>query len=48
VGRQIVEAAEARNPRARYLLPVSSKALVRVMTTLPDKAADRAKALATR
>jgi NAD(P)-dependent dehydrogenase (short-subunit alcohol dehydrogenase family) len=48
VGRQIVEAAEARNPRARYLLPVSSKALVRVMTALPDKAADRAKALATR
>jgi NAD(P)-dependent dehydrogenase (short-subunit alcohol dehydrogenase family) len=48
VGRQIVDAAEVRNPRARYLLPMSSKALVRVMTSLPDKASDRAKALATR
>lgn len=48
VGRQIVEAVEARNPRARYLLPASSKALVRLMRALPDVAADRAKALATR
>jgi NAD(P)-dependent dehydrogenase (short-subunit alcohol dehydrogenase family) len=48
VGRQIVEAAEARNPRARYLLPVSSKALVHLMSALPSGAADRAKALATR
>jgi NAD(P)-dependent dehydrogenase (short-subunit alcohol dehydrogenase family) len=48
VGRQIVEAVEARNPRARYLLPVSSKALVHLMTALPAGAADRAKALATR
>lgn len=48
VGRQIVEAVETPNPRARYLLPASSKALVHLMGALPDGAADRAKALATR
>jgi NAD(P)-dependent dehydrogenase (short-subunit alcohol dehydrogenase family) len=48
VATQIVDAAEARNPRARYLLPVGSKALVRLMTALPDGAADKAKTLATR
>lgn len=48
VARRIADAAEAGNPRARYLLPLSSKLLVGVMNTLPDGAADRAKGLAAR
>jgi NAD(P)-dependent dehydrogenase (short-subunit alcohol dehydrogenase family) len=48
VARQIVHAVESRRPKARYLLPVSSKVLVGLMTRLPDGAADRAKRLAAR
>ena len=48
VARRIADAAQAGNPRARYLLPASSKILVGVMSSLPDGAADRAKRLATR
>jgi NAD(P)-dependent dehydrogenase (short-subunit alcohol dehydrogenase family) len=48
VASRIADAAEAGNPRARYLLPASSKLLVGLMTRLPDGAADRAKLLATR
>ena len=48
VARQIGRAVESRNPKARYLLPASSKMLVGVMTRLPDGAADRAKRLAAR
>jgi NAD(P)-dependent dehydrogenase (short-subunit alcohol dehydrogenase family) len=48
VARQIARAVESRNPRARYLLPASSKVLVGLMTRLPDGAADRAKRLAAR
>jgi short-subunit dehydrogenase len=48
VARQVVDAAEAGHPRARYLLPASSKVLVGVMRGLPDRAADRAKRMALR
>ncbi len=48
VARQVVDAAEAGNPRARYLLPASSRILVGVMRRLPDRAADRAKRMAVR
>ena len=48
VARRIADAATARNPKARYLLPASSKLLVALMTTLPDGGADRAKSLAAR
>jgi NAD(P)-dependent dehydrogenase (short-subunit alcohol dehydrogenase family) len=48
VARRIADAAEARSPRARYLLPASSRVLVGVMGALPDGAADRAKRLAAR
>ena len=48
VARRIADASEAARPRARYLLPASSKALVGVMTRLPSRAADRAKLLAAR
>jgi NAD(P)-dependent dehydrogenase (short-subunit alcohol dehydrogenase family) len=43
VGERIADAAEAANPRARYMLPVSGRILVGVMGALPDGAADRAK-----
>ena len=43
VARRIADAATARRPRARYLLPASSKVLVGAMNALPDGAADRAK-----
>jgi len=48
VARRIADAAEARSPKARYLLPASSRVLVGVMGALPDGAADRAKRLAAR
>src|SRR5439155_5324570 len=48
VGRQIADAAESNRPKARYLLPASSRVLVGLMTRLPDGAADRAKRLAAR
>ena len=48
VARLIADAGEAGSPRARYLMPASSKLLVGLMTTLPDRAADRAKRVALR
>ena len=48
VARRIADASEATKPKARYLLPASSRALVGVMTRLPSRAADRAKLLAAR
>ena len=49
VAQRIADAASARGPRARYLLPVSSRALVGLMTRLPELAPpDRAKSLAAR
>ena len=48
VARRIADIAEARSPRARYLLPASSRILVGVMNALPDGGADRAKRLAAR
>jgi NAD(P)-dependent dehydrogenase (short-subunit alcohol dehydrogenase family) len=43
VARQIAEAAEAATPRSRYVMPSTSKLLVRFLRALPDKSADRAK-----
>jgi NAD(P)-dependent dehydrogenase (short-subunit alcohol dehydrogenase family) len=48
VARLIARAVESRNPRARYLLPASSRVLLGLMAMLPDAAADRAKRLAAR
>jgi short-subunit dehydrogenase len=48
VARRIADAAEAGSPKARYLLPASSKFLVALMNALPDGGADRAKRLAAR
>jgi NAD(P)-dependent dehydrogenase (short-subunit alcohol dehydrogenase family) len=48
VARRIADAAEAASPRARYLLPASSRVLVHVMGALPDGVADRAKRLVAR
>lgn len=48
VATLIADAAEARNPRPRYVLPASSRLLVSIMTNLPDRLADRAKNLAAR
>jgi hypothetical protein len=39
----IVNAAEHPNPRARYVVPSSARALITLLTMLPDKLADRAK-----
>jgi NADP-dependent 3-hydroxy acid dehydrogenase YdfG len=43
VARRIADAATARRPKARYVLPASSKLLVSTMGALPAGAADRAK-----
>jgi NAD(P)-dependent dehydrogenase (short-subunit alcohol dehydrogenase family) len=43
VAKQIAAAVEARNPKARYVLPASGKILVSVLGALPAGAADRAK-----
>ena len=43
VARRIAEAATARRPRPRYVLPASSRVLVGAMGALPAGAADRAK-----
>lgn len=43
VARQIADAAEARNPKARYVMPASRRVLVGFMNSLSDGAADRAK-----
>jgi short-subunit dehydrogenase len=48
VATLIAEAAEAKNPRPRYVLPASSRLMVSVMSNLPDRLADRAKSLALR
>jgi NAD(P)-dependent dehydrogenase (short-subunit alcohol dehydrogenase family) len=39
----IVKAAEARNPRLRYVVPASARPLIALLTSLPGKLADRAK-----
>jgi NADP-dependent 3-hydroxy acid dehydrogenase YdfG len=39
----IANAAEHRNPHPRYVVPASSKAVLALLTTLPDRLADRAK-----
>lgn len=43
VAAAIVAAAEHPRPRARYVVPGSARALITLLTTLPDKLADRAK-----
>jgi hypothetical protein len=43
VAAAIVAAAEHPSPRARYVVPGSARALITLLTTLPDKLADRAK-----
>ena len=43
VAKQIADVAEAKSPKARYVLPASGKLLVGLMGALPDAAADRAK-----
>jgi NAD(P)-dependent dehydrogenase (short-subunit alcohol dehydrogenase family) len=43
VARQIAEAAEARSPKPRYVLPAKGRFLVRLLGALPDRAADRLK-----
>ena len=39
----IVKAAEAGNPRLRYVVPASARPLITLLTSLPGKLADRAK-----
>jgi NAD(P)-dependent dehydrogenase (short-subunit alcohol dehydrogenase family) len=48
VARLIADVALTSRPRARYVLPVSGKVLVSVLTRLPDRVADRIKARAAR
>lgn len=43
VARQIADAAQAKRPKARYVLPASSRAIIALLGSLPDAAADRAK-----
>jgi NADP-dependent 3-hydroxy acid dehydrogenase YdfG len=43
VAAAIVAAAEHPSPRARYVVPGSARALITLLTALPDKFADRAK-----
>ena len=43
VAAAIVNAAEHRNPRLRYVVPASAKPLVALLTSLPGRLADRAK-----
>jgi NAD(P)-dependent dehydrogenase (short-subunit alcohol dehydrogenase family) len=43
VAAAIAAAAEHSSPRARYVVPGSARALITLLTTLPDKLADRAK-----
>jgi NADP-dependent 3-hydroxy acid dehydrogenase YdfG len=47
VARAIVRAAEDASPRARYVVPGSARLLIGLLTTLPDRASDWAKARAT-
>ena len=39
----IVNAAEQRNPRLRYVVPASARPLIALLTSLPGRLADRAK-----
>jgi NAD(P)-dependent dehydrogenase (short-subunit alcohol dehydrogenase family) len=43
VARRIADAAQARKPKARYVMPGRARFLVRLFDALPDRAADRAK-----
>ena len=43
VAAAIVAAAEHPSPRTRYVVPGSARALIALLTALPDKLADRAK-----
>jgi NADP-dependent 3-hydroxy acid dehydrogenase YdfG len=43
VATAIVTAAEHPSPRARYVVPGSARALIALLTTLPDKLVDRVK-----
>jgi NAD(P)-dependent dehydrogenase (short-subunit alcohol dehydrogenase family) len=43
VARQIADAAQARKPKSRYVMPARARFLVRLFDALPDRAADRAK-----
>jgi NADP-dependent 3-hydroxy acid dehydrogenase YdfG len=43
VAAAIAAAAEHPSPRTRYVVPGSARALITLLTTLPDKLADRAK-----
>jgi NAD(P)-dependent dehydrogenase (short-subunit alcohol dehydrogenase family) len=43
VARRIADAAQARRPRSRYVMPGRARFLVRLFDALPDRAADRAK-----
>jgi NAD(P)-dependent dehydrogenase (short-subunit alcohol dehydrogenase family) len=43
VARRIADAAEARSPKTRYVLPARSRFLIALMAALPDGRADRAK-----
>jgi short-subunit dehydrogenase len=47
VARAIVRAAEDARPRARYAVPGSARLLIGVLTALPDRVADWAKARVT-
>ena len=47
VAAAIVKAAESPRPRARYVVPGSARLIIGVLTTLPDKLADWAKARTT-
>ena len=41
--RSAATGAEARNPKARYVLPIGGRLLVGLLGALPDGAADRVK-----
>jgi NADP-dependent 3-hydroxy acid dehydrogenase YdfG len=43
VAAAIVNAAEQRNPRLRYVVPASARPLIALLTSLPGRLADRAK-----
>jgi hypothetical protein len=43
VAAAVVNAAERPNPRARYVVPANARLLLALLTSLPDRVADRAK-----
>jgi NADP-dependent 3-hydroxy acid dehydrogenase YdfG len=47
VAAAVVSAAEHPRPRTRYVVPGSARLLITLLTSLPDRLADRAKARAT-